>query len=318
VDRLARVIAVPLLIVKSTHAFGEWARAERSLRVVVGADRGAASDAALAFAAQLSTFGPVEVTVAHLWSPKVEQARTGIPAFGEDGTPLPAIEHAVRSRLETQVKAARFEAPPRIEVALEEGRDVSRPLLAMAQEARADLLVLGRKAVGRLAWPGSTVHRTLADAPFSLAVVPRTGPAHPAVEVPQGFRKLLVATDFSELGNSAVGQAVALLPTGGVVHLIYVADGVVTDQARVELLALLEALIPSDAAWLGVHVQPHVLDPAQTDVAIVQAAERFGCELIVLGSHGRSGLRKLLLGGVAEGVVKGADRPVMVVRPKAD
>jgi nucleotide-binding universal stress UspA family protein len=60
VDRLARLIAVPLLIVKSTHAFGEWARAERSLRVVVGADRGAASDAALAFAARLSTFGPVE------------------------------------------------------------------------------------------------------------------------------------------------------------------------------------------------------------------------------------------------------------------
>lgn len=50
------------------------------------------------------------------------------------------------------------------------------------------------------------------------------------------------------------------------------------------------------------------------DEAIVKAAEDVGADLIAMGSHGRTGLGKVLLGSVAERVIGSADRPVLVVR----
>ena len=52
-------------------------------------------------------------------------------------------------------------------------------------------------------------------------------------------------------------------------------------------------------------------DPA---AEIVTVAEGSGCDLIVLGSHGRTGLRRALLGSVAEGVLRRAPCPVLTVR----
>ncbi len=48
---------------------------------------------------------------------------------------------------------------------------------------------------------------------------------------------------------------------------------------------------------------------------IVRFVERSGCDLIVMGTHGRSGLRRLVLGSVAESVVRHAPCSVLVVRP---
>lgn len=56
-----------------------------------------------------------------------------------------------------------------------------------------------------------------------------------------------------------------------------------------------------------------VLDGAPVD-SIVQYAQESGADLIVIGSHGRSGLPRLFLGSVAEGVIRNATAPVMVVR----
>jgi nucleotide-binding universal stress UspA family protein len=50
-------------------------------------------------------------------------------------------------------------------------------------------------------------------------------------------------------------------------------------------------------------------DPAG---AILQAAERLGVHAIVVGSHGRSGLERMLVGSVAEKVLRGASRPVVL------
>jgi nucleotide-binding universal stress UspA family protein len=47
---------------------------------------------------------------------------------------------------------------------------------------------------------------------------------------------------------------------------------------------------------------------------IVDAALRHGCDLIVIGSHGRSGLSRLVLGSVAEGVTRTAQSPTLIVR----
>jgi nucleotide-binding universal stress UspA family protein len=51
---------------------------------------------------------------------------------------------------------------------------------------------------------------------------------------------------------------------------------------------------------------------------IVRCAREFGCDLLVMGTHGRSGIGHLALGSVAEAVIRAAPCPVLVVRPQAE
>ena len=60
-----------------------------------------------------------------------------------------------------------------------------------------------------------------------------------------------------------------------------------------------------------------VIDGGSAGEAILQAAHRLGADAIALASHGRSGVVRTLMGSVAEAVLRGSDKPVFVVRPRA-
>jgi nucleotide-binding universal stress UspA family protein len=66
---------------------------------------------------------------------------------------------------------------------------------------------------------------------------------------------------------------------------------------------------------MGVQAERLVAAEGRPDEAIVKAAESGGAGLIVVGSHGRTGLTKILLGSVAERVIGHAVCPVLVVKP---
>jgi nucleotide-binding universal stress UspA family protein len=58
----------------------------------------------------------------------------------------------------------------------------------------------------------------------------------------------------------------------------------------------------------------HLLEEGDPATAILQVAQERGCDLIVMGSHGRTGLGRLLMGSVAEQVVRKASCPVLTVK----
>ena len=76
----------------------------------------------------------------------------------------------------------------------------------------------------------------------------------------------------------------------------------------------LRDLVPADfsGAW---EVQVTTGDPAD---AIVSEAAQLGADLIVMGTHGRTGLQHVLLGSVAEKVVRHASCPVLTIRLRSD
>jgi nucleotide-binding universal stress UspA family protein len=82
------------------------------------------------------------------------------------------------------------------------------------------------------------------------------------------------------------------------------------DRARTRLDRLARARIGPRVKW-EVHVRsgPPALE-------VVRAAEHFGVDLIVMTTHGRGGLKHLVLGSVAESVVREAPCPVLTMRPK--
>ncbi len=147
-----------------------------------------------------------------------------------------------------------------------------------------------------------------------------------AVASPLAMGRVLVPVDFSESSVRAVDQATALAKQfGGSVILLHVveisysyADVAVFDQAALERDLLtgaegrLNAMVASCQAD-GVSAKSLVLSgrPARV-VADVAASEK--ADLIVISTHGYTGLKHVLLGSTAENVVRYAPCPVLVLR----
>ena len=144
------------------------------------------------------------------------------------------------------------------------------------------------------------------------------------------FSRILVPTDFSPPSDAALDYARNLAATFGaslqLLHVIddpdastaFVADGFAPDtpdireavlaHARARLASTLSAF---DRARFRATGEAFVGTPATT---IVDYAAATGTNLIVMGTHGRTGLAHMLMGSVAEHVVRTAECPVLTVR----
>lgn len=138
------------------------------------------------------------------------------------------------------------------------------------------------------------------------------------------FNKILIPTDGSENTKAAIAQGLELARVmGAEVTALYVVDqasfvNFPMDATVVSIYSLLEKegkeavdFVVNEGAKVGVKVEAKVVEgnPAKK---IVDEAENY--DLVVMGTLGRTGISKLLLGSVAERVVRFAPCPVLVVR----
>lgn len=135
------------------------------------------------------------------------------------------------------------------------------------------------------------------------------------------LRKILCPVDFDSASALALGHAADLArERQAKLYVLYVVptppgpeapmDFIkLEDRARARLERLARKKIGARTDW-RVHVRSG--PPA---IEVVRAAEGLGVDLIVMATHGRKGLRHLVLGSVAEGVVREAPCPVLTMRP---
>ncbi|NIL96624.1 MAG: universal stress protein [Planctomycetales bacterium] len=134
--------------------------------------------------------------------------------------------------------------------------------------------------------------------------------------------KVLVPFDFSEFSIGAIETALQLVSDASHVHVIHVLPvlgatelGVVwesvSDESRQEHVQKVLDEQFSEEKYRGIHFAVAFGDPG-TEIA--ESAKKLGVELIVLPSHGRTGLKHLLLGSVAERVIRLAPCPVLVLK----
>ena len=143
------------------------------------------------------------------------------------------------------------------------------------------------------------------------------------------FKHILVPVDGSSTAQLAVDKAIGLAKAFGArVSAIFVIDpypftGVGTDFAYGQAEYLSAATAEANAAikaaktmfeGAGVSVATSVVEAHTAWRGVVQAAESMQADLIVMGSHGRSGLEKLVLGSVTQAVLAHTRLPVLVVR----
>ena len=199
----------------------------------------------------------------------------------------------------------------------------------LAREDKFDLIVIGTHGHTALKhlWLGSTAENVVRHASCPVLTV-REQPIAVLMpgQNPIRARKILVPTDFSELSKSAVKEAVSLArrfnakidlvhvlepppyPEFGYVH-IPVKEGALRKLAESQIEKL-RAEVPA----LGELLNYTPIRTGNAPHEIVQSARELNAELIVIGTHGRTGIKRLALGSTAEKVVRHAHCPVLVLR----
>ncbi len=143
-------------------------------------------------------------------------------------------------------------------------------------------------------------------------------------------KTILAATDFSETADKAARLARDLGRRFDshirMLHVVVILDDThLEDTHRRHLDELMEhtnetrrAAMENDAeARTGVDISSHLVRGIAPGETIVESANNLNCDLIVMGTHGRRGLSHLLLGSVAERVVRTSAVPVLTVRSDA-
>lgn len=247
-------------------------------------------------------------------------AATVVPAFDGDLelVGIVDIRAALRKPGETILAAARALAESErvpLKTVLEEGEAWSL-LTELAAEERCDLIVMGRRGLRRLerVMMGSVTARVIGHTDRDVLVVPQ-GTA-------LSWKRTLVATDGSASSAAAADHAVNVAASyGGELIALSVVD--LPDEALADAPDLPDQLlgkarvyveaVRAKAAVAGVPCETATLEGPAHEVVTRLARER-GAGLIVTGSHGRTGLRRLLMGSVAEKVIGHAPCPVLVVK----
>jgi nucleotide-binding universal stress UspA family protein len=138
------------------------------------------------------------------------------------------------------------------------------------------------------------------------------------------LKSILAPTDFSDLSANGVRYACQLAKEMGAALIIF--NVVVLDESNAvnkreieQHKKRLEEFVTEKVADAGVGLKVRqMVDAGQPFGAIVDCAEKEGVDLIVMSSHGRSGLSRMLIGSVTDKILRGASCPVLVVPAKPE
>jgi len=138
------------------------------------------------------------------------------------------------------------------------------------------------------------------------------------------FKNILFATDFSHTGDAAFDMATLLArESGALLHIVHTEEPPelyagefyygIEDPNTDQMREMLEAVKPSDDTMQ----YEHHLITGKPATEIVNFADKNDIDLIVMGTHGRRGLGRLLMGSVSEAVVRRANCPVLTLKEPA-
>lgn len=204
---------------------------------------------------------------------------------------------------------------------MDAGEDVHRVVIDYAEDEGVDAIVMGthgRSGLDRFLL-GSVAEQTLRESPIPVVTV------HEGTDVEPTLDRVLVPTDGSDSAAAAVSHAIDLATaTDATLEVVHVAGrGLGTEPETYELEAADErsGYEPVDDAAERIleaglsPVHATVLTGRPDQAILAHAAER-DVDAIVLGTHGRTGIRRYLLGSVTERVVRFAGVPVVAVKPE--
>jgi len=290
--------------------------------IIAGCDLSVPSDHALERAIAIAERHRAKIVLVHAQADEATGGATDNALIAQLGEVSAAVRAEEAVRLAN--KLAEIQARGLVAAVISRIGPADEVLAAAARDEHADLIVVGthgHTGVARFLL-GSVATGIVRVAPCDVLIV-RGAPTRAV------FGKPLVATDFSPAADRALERAGDVVVPGAPVEVVHAWQlpagswgATLLGQARFPWSTVRDAVLRSaqvqadklTAAHPGVHVALIQGPPAQV---ITEAAERGGHDLIVVGAHGKRGVRRLLLGSVAETTVGHAPCSVLVVHGAA-
>ena len=189
-------------------------------------------------------------------------------------------------------------------------------IVDLAEAEGCDLIVMGigLESMEKVFVMGSTTARVIGYSQIDVLVVPEKATI--------GWQNLLLATDGSKHSEKAAARAAAIAKSNGAeLNIVSATDFVCELYAQAPEVG--EALIKKARKTLDASKKRADLEGLNTECfvregeaykAIIDLAKEKKTEMIVIGSHGKTGLKRLLMGSVVEKVIGHSHCPVLVVK----
>ncbi len=279
----------------STEQYCPVARLEKLLAAT---DRSSFSDGALREARNFAKMCSTKLYVMTVIETNPEYETIGAEYLQKEEEEAMQYLLAVKKEAEEQGLAC--------ETVIRRGDNPANLIVQEAREKTADMVVIGRRGRKGLAkvLMGSATAKVVAHAPCNVLVVPRAA----RIEC----RNIVVATDGSEHAEAAVSEAVEIAKRCGG-HLIAVSAILTEEQSEEAKVFVGDAAETAKKAGVTVETMTPVGKPHDV---ITETAGGRGVDLIVIGAHGESGLKKLLMGSTTEKVIGRAGCAVLVVKAR--
>jgi nucleotide-binding universal stress UspA family protein len=220
-----------------------------------------------------------------------------------------------KEKLISEAKKIADEEDATIITNAEQGEAYER-IVEVAEAENCDLIVMGRRGVHRVErmLMGSVTARVIGHTQKDVLVVPR--------DTTIGWRQILLTTDGSKYSKAATEHAINFASSyGGDMVAVSIVD--VTDEFYTQAPQMVEEMIEKSkgilqnvkemAEALNIKIETLVKE-GEPYQKIVEVAKEKNAGVIFMGSHGRKGVRKLLMGSVCERVIGHAPCPVLVVK----
>jgi nucleotide-binding universal stress UspA family protein len=289
-------------------------------KILCPTDFSAGSQHALQVAARLASEANGELVVAHSFY--VPPLALGVEYTFPLDT-LQRIEEDAEGLLAEAVKEARALGAKHVSSKLLKGLPWHE-IVQMLDAQAFDLAVMGTQGRTGLARVllGSVAEKIVRHAPCSVMAV------HPG-DLPKPFNHVLCPVDFSDSSQHAVELAAQLAAPGGSgITLLHVVEVPVAYAGEPPVPGFMEDLDKRSAELLqnwAKRLETEVTVPVTTRMRIGTPGSQAlavldrdpTVDLVVMGSHGRTGIKRVLLGSVAEKVVRHAKCPVVVARKRA-
>ncbi len=290
--------------------------------IVAGVADVSGPDPVLRYAAELARRVGATLHLAHAYAPPETAMSLGLAAAdvmaGLPPVPLwniPEETRALHDSITERLRAQLGSDTGALEVRIHVEPGAPHHVLAhVAEEVGAQLVVVG--AAHHHGLLSDATDRTLREVPVPVLVLRKPLPA--------AGSRVLLTTDLTEVSETAMGTALHLVQTlfGGeqfACRCLYASPAITGEippiddaemerSARAELDGFLAKLSAP-----GVRVEPVVRIGIPAEEILAEAAA-WPADLVVLGSHGRKGMSRLLLGSVAESVVRQVPSDALVIR----
>ncbi len=276
--------------------------------ILVAFDGSDSSKNALEQAIQYSKDESCELTVLTVLLPYEREVELGLVKN------IKGVLRELGDKTLSSAKSIAKQAGAQIDTVLGDG-SIHEAIINTAKSRNCDLIIMGRRGMTKLerALMGSVTARVIGFSPIDVLVMPDNSRIK--------WDKILLAVDGSKCSEIATDRAINIAQAyKGELKVVSVVD--VPDAAYAEVPDAVDKMI-----WRARGVVKSVKDRAEkfginskgfikeglAHEEIVGAAKEIKADLIIMGSHGRTGLKRFIIGNVTEKVIGLAQCPVFVV-----